>query len=147
MNNPGYEESLTLRRELGDQRGLAEALANLGTTRHVQGDAAGARALFEESLRLLRALGEQADIAECLEGLAGVACAQGDCDRAARLFGAAAKVRAAIGVPRLPADRAVYDQYVAAARAGLGEAGFAAAWAAGRALSLEEAIARALSSF
>ena len=43
-----------------------------------------------------------------------------------------------------PIDRADYDRDVAAIRAQLDETTFAAAWAAGRALSLEQAIAEAL---
>src|SRR5262245_15581222 len=58
--------------------------------------------------------------------------------------GAAAALREAIGVPLRPTDRAVHDRGLAAARAGLGEAAFAIAWAAGRAMPLEQAVADAL---
>ena len=43
-----------------------------------------------------------------------------------------------------PADRADHDRDVAAVRAALGEAAFAAAWAEGRAMTMEQAIAEAL---
>jgi hypothetical protein len=60
------------------------------------------------------------------------------------LFGAAARVRAAIGsiVPRRNLDQ--YERDVAAARAALGEAAFDAAWAAGQALTIDQAVAEAL---
>jgi DNA-binding NarL/FixJ family response regulator len=63
--------------------------------------------------------------------------------RAARLYGAAEAARQAIGAP-MPRHHARSDQAVARVRAGLGEPAFAAAWAAGRALPLAEAVAEAL---
>jgi hypothetical protein len=60
------------------------------------------------------------------------------------LFGAAAALREAICIPLPAYERVAYDREVRAARAALGEDAFAAAWAAGRALSLEEAAAPAL---
>ena len=44
----------------------------------------------------------------------------------------------------LPDERACYERSVAAARAQLDEAAFAAAWAEGRAMTLEQAILFAL---
>jgi hypothetical protein len=44
----------------------------------------------------------------------------------------------------MPSDRADYERQVAAISAVLGEEAFAAAWAAGRAMSLDEGIAHAL---
>jgi hypothetical protein len=43
-----------------------------------------------------------------------------------------------------PSHRIDRERWIDVARAGLGEAAFAAAWAEGRALSLEEAVAFAL---
>jgi DNA-binding NarL/FixJ family response regulator len=63
--------------------------------------------------------------------------------RAARLWGAADALSEAIGAPPpRHADRA--QDAIAATRRGLGEETFAAAWAEGRALSLDEAVAEAL---
>ena len=67
-----------------------------------------------------------------LEGLAGVAVAQDQAERAARLCGTAAALRTLIGAPVSPPERARSDRHVSAARAALGDAGFAAAWAAGQ---------------
>jgi non-specific serine/threonine protein kinase len=44
----------------------------------------------------------------------------------------------------MPTVRAVHDGTVAAARSGLGDDAFAAAWADGQGLSLEQAVAYAL---
>jgi DNA-binding NarL/FixJ family response regulator len=64
---------------------------------------------------------------------------------ATRLFAAAERCRDLTGIGRWTSfARAGYERAVAAARAALGEGDFAAAWAAGRALPLERAVAEAL---
>jgi tetratricopeptide (TPR) repeat protein len=139
-----YEESLALWRQLGIQEGVAGMLSNLGHVAQHQGDDRRAVAFFAESLALCRALGSQPSIAICLAGLAGVAGAAGQPERAARLFGAAEALLEAVDAHVLPADRADYERGVAAVRAALSAEAFAAAWAEGRALPLELAIALAL---
>ncbi len=87
-----------------------------------------------------------------LEGLAWLAASEGmtrgqpvaGAERAARLFGAAEAPREAAGASVLPFYRADYERGVAAARAGLGEQSFAAAWERGRSMTLEEAVGYAL---
>jgi hypothetical protein len=49
-----------------------------------------------------------------------------------------------LGVALWPANRIAHDQNVAIARTQLDEATFAAAWAEGRAMTLEQAVAYAL---
>jgi non-specific serine/threonine protein kinase len=111
---------------------------------HQQGEYSRAVALLAESLRLGRDIGARDLVAEGLESLAWVAAARGQPQRAAQMGGAAQALREVLGVP-LPAEqRAGHDQAVQAMRAALGEEGFAAAWTAGRALPLEDAIAIAL---
>ena len=73
-----YEESLTIRRQLGNQRGIAATLNNLGNVARDQGDYAGARALYEESLTIYQQLGDQGSIADLLTNLGIVAFYQGD---------------------------------------------------------------------
>jgi hypothetical protein len=83
---------------------------------------------------------------DSLAGLAGVMGAQAQPLQAARLFGTVDAVRATIGVhTRDPADRTEYERNVANVRAQLGAATFAAAWAEGQAMTLEEAVVDALS--
>jgi hypothetical protein len=43
-----------------------------------------------------------------------------------------------------PSQRAEYERQIAAARSRLGDSAFAAAWAEGQAMSLEEAVAYAV---
>ncbi len=138
------EEGLTLSRQLGDQNGIAESLINLGVVAFEQGDFVGARALHEESLTLYRQLGDQRGIACNLEGMSAVACGQSQASRAARLGAAASALRASIGSPFPPAAQGKIDAQVAAVRAALGEAAFVAAWDAGRAMTMEQAMEYAL---
>jgi hypothetical protein len=82
-----------------------------------------------------------------LENLALTAAAAGkgaQAERAARLLGAAAALSEAIGAPQVLRGQEETERTVAPARAALGEEAWAAAFAAGQALSLEEAIAEAL---
>jgi hypothetical protein len=67
-------------------------------------------------------------------------------ERAVQLFGAAAALWDRLGLPRAPEAREEHERQVAAARAALGAAAFAAAWAAGQRLSLEQAVATALAA-
>jgi tetratricopeptide (TPR) repeat protein len=138
------EESLALYRELGDRRGIAASINNLGNVLYQQGAHGRARALFEEGLLLSRDIGAQ-DLGEnALEALTRVAGAQGQARQAALLGGAAEALREALGTPLPPDERAGHASAVQVARTALGEERFAAAWAEGRALPLEEAIALAL---
>jgi tetratricopeptide (TPR) repeat protein len=138
------EEGLALQRALGDKGGIASSFANLAEIARYRSDYARATTLYKESLALYRDLGDRNRIVDCLEGLAVVAGAKQQAARAARLFGAAEVLRESIGMPVSPSDSADFDRNVAAARAQLDEAAFAAAWAAGRALPLEQAIVEAL---
>ncbi len=70
--------------------------------------------------------------------------ARGDGARAARLYGGAYTLRETIGTDVFGFNRARDDRLVQTLREKLGEVGFSAAWDAGRALSLEEVTAEAL---
>ncbi len=139
-----YEEALTINREIGNRAWEAENLRELGLVAEEEGDYAAAEALVKESLAIKEDLGEKRGIAASMEALARVYGGQGQPERRARLFGAAEALRASIGAPIPPADRDEYDGEVAAVRAALTKEACEAAWAAGRAMTLEEAVDYAL---
>jgi predicted ATPase len=112
--------------------GLANILHILGALVHAQGDAAQASALVRESLTLQQYIFPAYDI---LLAVAWLAAGERQPTRAARLLGVSASM------PGFGAAQAAYDHLVKAVRAQLDEASFAAAWAAGQALTLEQAIA------
>jgi hypothetical protein len=113
--------------------------------RHGQLAQAGAR--YREALALAQEYGDPWAMAIGLEGLAMDAAAVGAVGqrvRAVRLLGAAAAVRDAIGAPLPPHERAELEAESQPTRAALGEDAWHAALAAGRAMSLEEAVREAL---
>ena len=79
------EESLAIKRALGDRRGIAISLGNLGTLARLQGDYAAAQTLYEESLALRQELGDRLGIAIMLSHRGLVAYHQGDCAAARAL--------------------------------------------------------------
>jgi non-specific serine/threonine protein kinase len=131
-----------------DQGGAADARLALGLAVWQQGDAERAMALLRASLAARYAMGGAGGIPKRLEALATVAAGTGQgaagARRAARLLGAAAALRQTSGAPLPPVDRPSHEAALQAARAALGVRAFAAAWASGQALSLEEAVAEAL---
>jgi len=137
------EESLVMFRELGDQFGIALLLTDMGGVAQARNAADQAARLYGEALALSWKIGDKRRVAFCLEGLATAA---GTCQRirAARLFGAAAALRDAIGAPLPPSEQADYERNLAAARAGDADT-FMAAWRAGGAMGLEQAVEYALS--
>jgi len=139
-----YTEALAVHHAAGRRLETAVVLQNLGRLAHLQGDPRRAVARLAESLTLFRALGDRGGIGLCVAALAGVAGAAGRWDRAARRLGAAQALLPA-PVSRLgTVNGDEFDRTVAAARAHLGAAAFAAAWDAGQAMTLETAIADAL---
>jgi predicted ATPase/class 3 adenylate cyclase/DNA-binding CsgD family transcriptional regulator len=132
------EQSHALWQEIGNQEMLASTGSLLGKVLAAQGDHTAARMAYEESL--LRGLAI-VDIATALEGLAVVAAAQGETTWAVRLLAAAAALRDSLGAPLPPVSRTNYERCVAAARVHLGEQAFEVAWAQGRDMTWEQALA------
>ena len=75
-----------MRRQLGDKRGVATALTNLGNVAFEQGDYPSARSLFDESLALNREIGDKRGISISLNNLGNAAFEQRDYISAGSLF-------------------------------------------------------------
>jgi predicted ATPase/transcriptional regulator with XRE-family HTH domain len=138
------EECLTIARAIGDLHAVAATLIEKGRVARLESKIAQASAYFSESLAIMQDIGGSEFIANGLEGLAGIAAVSGQSRRAARLFGGAEALRKATGTPLAPVLRTDHDRDVAAARAQVDEATFAAAWLEGQALTQEQAFAEAL---
>jgi predicted ATPase/class 3 adenylate cyclase len=138
------EEAAELYRERGNRGHLQYALDNLGWAALMRGNLQQAEVLHRESLALSRQLGDKLVAAEALEGLACSASARGEAERVARLFGVAEFLREAVGYRQEPREHALREPYLVAARPRLSEARWDAAWAEGRRLGFEDAIAYAL---
>jgi len=138
------EESLELRRQLGNKWGVGVSLGMLGWVAMRERDWDRAITRLGESLEIRQEIGDKGGCAWCLERLAGVAMAQKQAEKAVRLFGAATVLRSSIGSVIDPADQDRYKKNLNYLRANLGRERYKAAWDAGRAMSLEQAIAYAL---
>jgi predicted ATPase/class 3 adenylate cyclase/DNA-binding CsgD family transcriptional regulator len=135
------EQALELFKEMKRRDGTAHSLYALAKVATVQQDYAHSQALYEQGVKVARESGDKLTIIPGLEGLAATVAAQGEHAWAAQLWGAAEALREAIGAPLPLVERALYHRAVAAARTQFGEKAFATAWAEGRTLSPEQALA------
>ena len=133
------EECGTLFRDLRDPWGLSAALALAGEAALQEGVHEQARPLLAEHLRLVTQMGLRRSAPWVLRCFGRLAAAQEEWMRAARVFGAADAFQGAETLLS-PAESSA----LAAARAALGEAAFAAAWSEGGASSLEQAAEEAV---
>jgi hypothetical protein len=85
-------------------------------------------------------------VAQSIDGVAEVVAARGDPIAGAELWAAAETIRRTSRAALLAADRRRIDRAIAVARDGTDADAWWSAWAAGEALSLEEAIARAIAA-
>ncbi len=158
------EEALGFFKELSYKKGVVEALFVQARVQARQGNYSAARSRYEDILTLARESDDTRHISVAyrveqsrdrlggpseddehgnilyVEGLAEVVAAQGEAVWAARLWGAAEARREAIQTPRPAAFRTAYEQAIAAARTQVGEKPFTAAWAEGRAMTLERVL-------
>ncbi len=138
------EESLAMFRTVGDKWGIAYSLRLTGHAVRLQGDLERAEGLYRESLALFGETRDQWIATECMEGLALAASAQGRSERAARLFGGAEAARETFGITMPRPEVGDQEQFWASIRERPEGTAFAAAYAEGRAMTLEQAIEYAL---
>jgi predicted ATPase/class 3 adenylate cyclase len=115
-----------------------------GSLAQAEGDFAGARAVFVDHLRQAQERGDRAQVAQQVGLLGILAQEQGGYGRAARLLAAAARVDPHFAPIHYPEIRCEARRAVDQARARLGDDAFEHAWADGQAMTLEQAVARAL---
>jgi predicted ATPase len=145
------DEALALTRALDYRSYVTTINQQLAKLAMARGDLEAAGVRVRASLEIARASGEGAPGLRPLQLAARLAVASGDHHQAVRLYAAVAgwldrhDVRPGSTVLMgwaLPEG----DEALTAARAALGEPAFAAAWAAGRLLSLDDALAEALAA-
>ncbi|MGC4959610.1 ATP-binding protein [Actinomadura citrea] len=125
----------------------AYALITLAYAAWWQEDPSLTAARMRRAAGLLTEIGDRWGLSQCLESLAWTACAQGDHDRAARLLGAANRLLRAFDIPPLGLQvfRHSHRDCAARARRGLGGRVFDAAYDSGAKLTLDGAVAYAIS--
>ncbi|MBK7255451.1 MAG: tetratricopeptide repeat protein [Ignavibacteria bacterium] len=80
------EESLQIRKEIGDKAGISNSLIRLGVLEYDQGRYEQSADLYEQGLIILRELGDKSGIAVILNNLGNVYSNQGDYSRAYDLY-------------------------------------------------------------
>jgi len=141
-----FEACLPLFAESGDRNHVNAVYSELAHLERQQGHFAQAKLLYRETLLEWQRLGHRAAIAHELECLAMIAKAEEEDQRAAKLFGAAEVLRENIHLPMTSFEHVEYEREVNDLRANMDDATFTKAWAEGRALTMEQAIAFALES-
>ena len=139
-----FSEAMAISRAAGHLDHVGATLLRVGELALKQNDARRAAAVLREAIQTLLTAGTLWALANALELLAAAYAWMGQEERAARLFGAVATSRTTIEAPYTPAEQPGIEALVAPARAALSDEAGAGAFAAGRALTLEEACAEAL---
>jgi predicted ATPase/transcriptional regulator with XRE-family HTH domain/Tfp pilus assembly protein PilF len=139
------DEALLLARQLDAHRLLPYVLNNLGILACRRGDEHAARAAFGEAIEQLGRTGDRAEIVISLLGIATLASRLEAPEHSARLLGTIEAAEQAGIVVLTPAAAADLRSLIVEIRALLGEHDYARQHAAGGCMSLDQAIAGALS--
>lgn len=137
-------ESLALAQEAGYRRLIKVNYLILGYAASANGNHQEAMSLLRDSLILQLEMGDREGVVQALEGVACALAAHGAPDRALVLAGAASDLRGANHCPISPSEQLVIDRYLSGARQALGEGGAEQALSTGRAMTMEQAVARAM---
>lgn len=138
-------EALQLWRGIGDLTHAAVAMGSLAWAL-VQGGGVQAGETLDAALTLAMETDDAGQIALCLAGCATLAAVAADPVVAVQLFAAAAKIREELKLPLRPPIQAVIDDMLSRLNQRLDHPSFTLAWAAGRGLTWEQAIALARAS-
>jgi len=138
------QEALSIAEAAGSTTWPPYASFVLASIAHERGDPSRAGPLYRDAIRLAWGHGDRLGVRMALPGLAGLATLEGDPVRALRLAGAANALEENAGIWAFPPIRERHERWLAAARDMLDESAAAAAWRAGHAMSIDEAIDDAL---
>ena len=132
--------------EMGDRRRVLMTRSELAHTLRRGGEIDEAEELYRETLHGWQHAGNRGAIAHQLECFGFLATAKHDFVRAARLLGAAEALREVAEAVMLSDERPEYDAAIGQLRNGLDATALDSAWAEGRRLTTDEAVALALSA-
>lgn len=140
-----YEESLAIYRDLGVRPDVPASLHNLGYVALAQGELGTARDLLLEALHLQVSLRNNGGVAECIAGLGGFLALKDRFEEALRLLSFADSVRVLDGAALWVTEAAERERYTALVLSNLDTAVAEKAAAEGRAMTMSQAIAYAIS--
>jgi len=140
----GLQTSVGLHRAAQHTWGLAGGLLALARANTALSALVPARTALAEAIPIYRGLGDQLGIANCLDALAEVALSEQSASLAVCLFATADALRESVGVDASWSLEPTRAAALEGLRAALGQRGFDAGWATGRALGLDEVLAPGL---
>jgi predicted ATPase/class 3 adenylate cyclase/Tfp pilus assembly protein PilF len=94
------EECLAICKTIGDKKGIAESLHNLGKVSDMKGDSEQARIYFEESLAIRKEIGDKNGISDSVQSLGNLSADQGDYEQAKKYFEESFAIKKEIGDKR-----------------------------------------------
>jgi hypothetical protein len=133
------QEALARDQQEGDLRGVANAQQVLAWVSLRAGRAREARGLQSGMVDYVVSCGDTEFLATTLETSACIAAELGEGPRAARLLGAVEALRQEAGIPVPQPDAALFERFLAPARAAIARRVWDAELAAGRALTQQQA--------
>jgi predicted ATPase/transcriptional regulator with XRE-family HTH domain len=138
-----YAEAFEVAQTVATVYTAIDAQTGLAAANYCSGNTARAASLYMDSLDRSQNVGIMLLVASALLGLAGIAAESDRPEEGAHLLGVAEGSAASVGAPIFPRDWPVRNRALAALAATLDEQRLAAAREAGRALTVDQAIAEA----
>jgi tetratricopeptide (TPR) repeat protein len=135
-----FEEALALFRKIGDRSNCSLSLGDLSMVNVRLGRVQEASAQLAEALAIVEGLAAKREGANALAAAAELALALDRPREASRWFGASEALRALIGSPPAPYEKADLARLMTRMREALGEGGLGTGLAEGGAWTFEEAI-------
>ena len=118
--------------------------SEIAHTKRATGNYAEAKQTYRETIKAYQDTGNRPAVAHQLECFAMIAVVDEEPQRAAKLFGAADAIREVTGHKPTDEEQAEEAQFISRLRAMITETEFNALWAAGKSMTMEQAIQLAL---
>jgi predicted ATPase/class 3 adenylate cyclase len=139
-----FTDLLPIFQEMGDRHRTNMVYSEMAHMERLEGHYEKAVSMYRDTIREWNSLGHRAAVANQLECFAFIAKIHEQSERSVTLLGAAEALREKIKIPMSQIEQIEYDREVADLKANLDENEFKKFWAAGRALSMDQALAFAL---
>ena len=142
-----FQEAFAISQSEGNYQSMGWSQRNLGMAHLLAHKLDEAEQYLRACLRVYQQINFKSGMIIAFEILASVAAEQGKAETSVHWLALADSVRQEIGLPRTPGDERLYtNRAFALTHAALDPAAWAAAWAAGSQLTLEQALARLFAS-
>lgn len=136
----GFEPLIPIFHDFGDHHRSNMVRSELAHIERLDGHIDKATTMYHETILEWKRLGHRAAVANQLECYAFIARTQEQSERAVQLLGAAEALRELINIDMSQLERVEYEREVTDLKANMDEKEFIALWAAGRSMTMEQAI-------